>query len=113
MEALCCLRLDKSFKTYLALQELLVETNLGSNVISALDKAFFYLLNRELDVESKRFILRFIFYVLSKYSNNPLVMHCTSEEKELFEKIVKEPSFFHELMSKKVSVFSGELLPYM
>ena len=113
MEALCYLRLDKSFKTYLALQELLVETNLDSNVISALDKAFFYLLNRELDVESKRFILRFIFYVLSKYSDDPLIMRHTPEEEELFEKIVKEPSFLHELMSKKVNVFSGKPLPYM
>jgi len=113
MEALCYTRLDKSFKTYLVLQELLVETNLDDNVISVLDKAFFYLLNRELDIESKRFILRLIFYILSKYSDDPLIMRHTPEEKELFEKIVKEPSLLHKLMSKRASIFSGKSIPYM
>ncbi|RLG75377.1 MAG: hypothetical protein DRO23_04110 [Thermoprotei archaeon] len=101
MEALCYFNVQKGLKIYSALRELLEEIDLDDNIIAALDNAFFYLFNGNLDFESKRFILRFIFYVFSKYCNDPLLTHQTVEEEMLFKKIIKDPNSIHGLMARK------------
>lgn len=113
MEALCCFNAQRGLKIYSALRELLEEIDLDKNIVAALDNAFFYLFSGKLDFESKRFILRFIFYVFSKYCNDPLLLHQTIEEKTLFEKIIKDPDSIHSLMASKGGNLAKRPLSYI
>lgn len=111
MEALCCFDAQRGLKIYSVLRELLEEIDLDDNIVAALDNAFFYLFNGNLNFESKRFILRFIFYVFSKYCHDPLLIRQTVEEETLFEKIIKDPNSIHSLMfNKRKSLVENPLL---